>query len=163
MARYGLASHVFVCRNEEYIVVLDVRQDHYFTLEAAKTAALRVALPGWPASASDDGAPAAPVDAIAAQLLERGWLLEEPRESREATPVRTPAPEAELTEAGGPGRSSVKIGPGIVFSFVAASVFAKFARRFAYIERALAAKGRTLDGATLEEMDALWDEAKVKE
>ncbi|WJR74973.1 nucleoside triphosphate pyrophosphohydrolase [Bradyrhizobium sp. NP1] len=40
---------------------------------------------------------------------------------------------------------------------------AKFERRFAYIERALAAKGRTLEGATLEEMDALWNEAKGKE
>ena len=37
---------------------------------------------------------------------------------------------------------------------------AKFERRFAYIERALAAKGRSLDDATLEEMDALWNEAK---
>ncbi|MCC6778227.1 MAG: nucleoside triphosphate pyrophosphohydrolase [Hyphomicrobiales bacterium] len=36
----------------------------------------------------------------------------------------------------------------------------KFEKRFAYIERALAAKGRSLDDATLEEMDALWDEAK---
>ena len=40
---------------------------------------------------------------------------------------------------------------------------AKFERRFGYIERALAARGRSLDGATLEEMDALWDEAKTKE
>src|SRR5246127_1013533 len=40
---------------------------------------------------------------------------------------------------------------------------AKFERRFAYIERSLAAKGRTLDGASLEEMDALWDEAKARE
>ena len=40
---------------------------------------------------------------------------------------------------------------------------AKFERRFAHIERALAAKGRNLDGASLEEMDALWDEAKAKE
>jgi ATP diphosphatase len=38
---------------------------------------------------------------------------------------------------------------------------AKFEKRFAYIERTLAAKGRSLDDATLEEMDALWDEAKV--
>ncbi|SEC05627.1 nucleoside triphosphate pyrophosphohydrolase [Bradyrhizobium erythrophlei] len=38
---------------------------------------------------------------------------------------------------------------------------AKFERRFAYIEKALAAKGRSLDGATLEEMDALWNEAKA--
>ncbi|MBR0801652.1 nucleoside triphosphate pyrophosphohydrolase [Bradyrhizobium jicamae] len=38
---------------------------------------------------------------------------------------------------------------------------AKFERRFAYIEKALAAQGRSLEGATLEEMDALWNEAKV--
>ena len=38
---------------------------------------------------------------------------------------------------------------------------AKFERRFAYIERALAAKGRSLEDATLEEMDALWNEAKA--
>jgi nucleoside triphosphate diphosphatase len=37
---------------------------------------------------------------------------------------------------------------------------AKFERRFAYIEKALAAKGRSLDEASLEEMDALWNEAK---
>ena len=38
----------------------------------------------------------------------------------------------------------------------------KFERRFAYIERALAAKGRSPEDATLAEMDALWDEAKGK-
>jgi ATP diphosphatase len=37
---------------------------------------------------------------------------------------------------------------------------AKFERRFAYIERALAAQGRSLESASLEEMDALWDDAK---
>jgi ATP diphosphatase len=40
---------------------------------------------------------------------------------------------------------------------------AKFERRFAYIERALAAQGRTLDQASLAEMDALWNEAKGQE
>jgi ATP diphosphatase len=40
---------------------------------------------------------------------------------------------------------------------------AKFERRFGYIERALAAKGHALESATLEEMDALWDEAKETE
>jgi ATP diphosphatase len=40
---------------------------------------------------------------------------------------------------------------------------AKFERRFAYIEQALAAKGRTPEVASLEEMDALWNEAKGKE
>jgi ATP diphosphatase len=40
---------------------------------------------------------------------------------------------------------------------------AKFERRFAYIERALESQGRSLDGASLAEMDALWNEAKTKE
>lgn len=40
---------------------------------------------------------------------------------------------------------------------------AKFERRFAYIEHALAVAGRTLNDASLEEMDALWDAAKDAE
>jgi ATP diphosphatase len=40
---------------------------------------------------------------------------------------------------------------------------AKFERRFGYIERALAAQGRSLESASLEEMDALWEEAKGTE
>jgi ATP diphosphatase len=40
---------------------------------------------------------------------------------------------------------------------------AKFERRFAFIEQTLAAQGRSLQGASLAEMDALWDEAKLGE
>ena len=40
---------------------------------------------------------------------------------------------------------------------------AKFERRFAYIERAISAQGRTLEAATLDEMDELWSEAKEGE
>jgi len=43
------------------------------------------------------------------------------------------------------------------------STNAKFARRFAYIERALAADGRTPEDSDLAEMDRLWDEAKAAE
>jgi ATP diphosphatase len=39
----------------------------------------------------------------------------------------------------------------------------KFERRFATIERALAARGKMPKDATLAEMDALWDEAKAAE
>ena len=39
----------------------------------------------------------------------------------------------------------------------------KFERRFAAIEQALAQRGRTPQGSTLAEMDALWDEAKARE
>jgi tetrapyrrole methylase family protein/MazG family protein/ATP diphosphatase len=40
---------------------------------------------------------------------------------------------------------------------------AKFARRFQYIEARLAERGLTPDESDLEEMDALWDEAKAVE
>jgi MazG family protein len=40
---------------------------------------------------------------------------------------------------------------------------AKFVRRFAYIERRLAEQGKSPDSATLDEMDALWVEAKTRE
>ncbi len=40
---------------------------------------------------------------------------------------------------------------------------AKFERRFAYIESKLEERGRALKDATLEEMDALWNEAKGQE
>jgi ATP diphosphatase len=39
---------------------------------------------------------------------------------------------------------------------------AKFTRRFAHIEARLAETGRRPEDATLEEMDALWDEAKAR-
>ncbi len=39
----------------------------------------------------------------------------------------------------------------------------KFERRFAHIEQRLAEGGRTPEGSTLAEMDALWDEAKAHE
>jgi ATP diphosphatase len=39
----------------------------------------------------------------------------------------------------------------------------KFRRRFAHIEQDMAGKGRALSAASLEEMDALWDEAKALE
>jgi nucleoside triphosphate diphosphatase len=40
---------------------------------------------------------------------------------------------------------------------------AKFERRFAFIEEALAARGKSPTQSTLEEMDTLWDAAKVAE
>jgi tetrapyrrole methylase family protein/MazG family protein len=39
----------------------------------------------------------------------------------------------------------------------------KFMRRFQYIEDKIRDKGRSLEGSTLDEMDALWEEAKGKE
>jgi hypothetical protein len=135
MARYGLASHVFVCRDEEYIVVLDLRQDRYFTLEAAKTAALGVEVPGWPAAAPASAVATSVVDEVAVSLQRRGWLLEESGHPKDATPVHNPAAESELVESAGFAQTRIRIGPGMLFSFVAASLFAKLALRFCRFDR----------------------------
>ena len=39
----------------------------------------------------------------------------------------------------------------------------RFLRRFAYVEKKIQGQGRTLSEATLEEMDAFWEEAKRTE
>jgi len=38
----------------------------------------------------------------------------------------------------------------------------KFRKRFGFVEREIKASGKGLDDATLEEMDALWDQAKIQ-
>jgi len=50
--RYLLARHVFVCMQGEHVVFLDIRNDRYFALEAARCAGLGCAVPGWPVPAS---------------------------------------------------------------------------------------------------------------
>lgn len=40
---------------------------------------------------------------------------------------------------------------------------AKFTERFSYIEQKLTEQGKDLAGASLEEMDNLWNEAKLKD
>ena len=143
MARYGLAHHVFVCSSEEYVVVLDLQQDRYFTLDAGRTAALGPVLPGWPtpAAGADPGsnssaAPQLTVDAAAEPLLRQGWLLEVPAAAaKEATPVRAPAPETELLS--GAEHASSRIGARALLTFVLASVLAKLALRFWRFDRVI--------------------------
>jgi len=129
MARYGLAAHVFVCRDEDYIVVLDLKRDRYFALETAKAALLSTLVPGWPATAQQGTAIAgSDPEEVLRPLLRHGWLLEESTDTKAATPVRVPRPEAQLAADGeGPAE---KLGLRTLFAFVVASIFAKAALRF---------------------------------
>jgi hypothetical protein len=135
MARYGLARHVFLCRDEEYIVVLDVKQDRYFALEAAKTAALSAELPGWPVTPAEGSIPNSAIEQAAAPLVRQGWLLQLPADAKDATPTRAPTPETDLlvdTRSVG-----AKLGVRTVVTFLVASIFAKFVLRFWSFERVI--------------------------
>lgn len=150
MAQHGLARHVFVCRDEEYIVVLDLKQDRYFALLATQTAALSLVVPGWPAAAPADPLPESAIAQAVAPLVRQGWLLEGGAESKDATPVRCAIPETELT--GGSDLQRAKLSLRTVVAFVLASLFAKLALRFwrfdRIIRRVAKRKARHADAAS---------------
>jgi Transglutaminase-like superfamily len=169
MARYGLARHVFVCRDEDYIVVLDLKRDRYFALEAAKTAALASALPGWPSAAAQTPPSQSATDAVAAPLLRQGWLLEASACSKDATPAQICGPEAELT--GETAAADPDISWRTVIAFATSSMFAKFALRFWPFERVIrrvadrraahASQGQALDLERARRLVAAFERMRV--
>src|ERR1700737_5644067 len=100
MARYALADHVFVCLKGEHLVLLDLKEDRYWALEAAQTAGLGALVDGWPVRAPDAAQSAAspsPETTSAIEvLLGRGLLTEGIPPGKEATPVTAIVPMREL-------------------------------------------------------------------
>jgi len=152
MARYSLARHVFVCRDEDAIVVLDLRADRYFQLDAPSTTPLAPLLPGWPAgNSADPVAPDAAVEKVAAPLLMKGWLLEGETLGKAAIPVSVAPARAELL--GDIEASPARIDLCATLAFGIASIRAKFAVRLWGLERVIrrvtsrkaAHAGRTVD------------------
>ena len=153
MGRYSLAEHVHVCVNDEHVVLLDLKQDRYWALEAASTAPLSGLVPGWPVKAFD--APVAgssdpeQAEQIAAGLLEQGILTDQATGGKDATPVRIVAPARELLSAD--GYRSARVGAGAARTLLAAALSAKLALRFrpfatvvqGFIDRKRKAGGRT--------------------
>jgi hypothetical protein len=135
VARYSLAKHVFVCRNEDFIVVLDLHEDRYFSLDAGRTAALAAFLSGWPSSNSDPGANSGPtLEEVVEPLVSRGWILEGSA-GKDATPASVTAPHIELQEELGASRP--KIDFRAVLLFCAASIRARVLMRLGSLERAV--------------------------
>ncbi len=91
----------------------------------------------------------------------RAKLLEETRELRDA--LRTDDARRAHDELGDLLFSVVNLGRFLDLDPESAlqSTVSKFARRFAYVEDQLRQRQRTLEEASLEEMDALWEESKA--
>lgn len=135
MTRYALANHVFVCLQDEHVVFLDVRNDRYFSLEAARTSGLGELVCGWPvgAPAALANADAAAASQLAAQLSDKGLLTSELCVGKQATPAGCDPPVEEIyTDAWDES-------PSIDFrkssEFLAAALFATFTLRFVSFER----------------------------
>jgi Transglutaminase-like superfamily len=138
MARYALAEHVFVCLNGEHLVLLDLKEDRYWALEASKTAGLDALVDGWPAKTPDATGGAAALSPESAEAVEvlrsRGLLTDDVSSGKDATPVTATVPLRELVSEAdrAPGR-----GAGSWLTFFAASVLAKIALRTLPFERVI--------------------------
>jgi Transglutaminase-like superfamily len=138
MARYALAQHVFVCVNGEHLVLLDLKKDRYWALEASKTAVLGSLVSGWPVTRSDSDATEDSLSEETTGVIEvlrgRGLLAETIPPGKDATPVSPATPVSELvseteTSPGPPVRSGL--------TFVRASGIAKIVLRTWPFERVI--------------------------
>jgi hypothetical protein len=138
MARYALADHVFVCLNGEHLVLLDLKEDRYWALEAAHTAGLGALVDGWPVRPCDGGQAADPpspeTTAAIEVLLGRGLLTQGIPPGKDATPVTAIVPMRELVSE---TDSSVGARSGSWLKFFTASAVAKFALRTWPFERVI--------------------------
>jgi hypothetical protein len=98
MTPYALASHVFVCLQDEHVVLLDVRNDRYFALEAAKTRGLEVMVRGWPVRAEGKTTSLKDLSnsGVIETLSERGLLTRGRPAGKDATPIQCDAPLDEI-------------------------------------------------------------------
>jgi hypothetical protein len=138
MGRYALADHVFVCLNGEHLVILDLKEDRYWALEAAQTAGLGGLVNGWPVRASDRGRivdPPLPETMTAIEvLLGRGLLTQGISPGKDATPVTAIVPKRELVSESDTSAGS-RLGSWL--TFFTASAFAKLALRTWPFERVI--------------------------
>lgn len=98
MTPYALASHVFVCFQDEHVVFLDVRNDRYFALEAARTRGLEAFVDGWPVRRTEEAGEGESLlnSGVVPLLMARGLLTRWARAGKDATPVRNEMPTEEI-------------------------------------------------------------------
>jgi hypothetical protein len=157
MARYALADHVFVCLNGEHLVLLDLKEDRYWALEAAQTAGLDAQVDGWPvrasAAAQSADSPSPETAGAIEVLLGRGLLAQSIPPGKSATPVTAIIPMRELLS-----ETDAASGPrlGSRLTFFTASALAKLALRAWPFERVIrrARRRKELLGPKASPLDA---------
>jgi hypothetical protein len=156
MARYALAEHVFVCLNGEHLVLLDLKEDRYWALEASKTSGLGAFVAGWPVKPTDVTPSAespTPEMADAIEVLRgRGLLADGVPPGKDATPVAATIPGRELAAE---GSLAAGRGAGSWPCFFAASATAKLALRTWPFERVIrrVKRRKTLVGPKAGQLD----------
>lgn len=96
---YGLAHHAFVCRQEGFFVILDIRRNRYSAIDARRSSALPLWIPGWPlAEQPPCASDIALLGPLVASLQRQGVLVAPAEQGKPATPVTCPSPTRELMD-----------------------------------------------------------------
>jgi hypothetical protein len=137
MLRYALARHVFACRDGEHIVLLDLKQDRYFSLEAAKARRLDELVAGWPAArdgAADEGHSITVSESVARRLAGQGLLTVHSADALQKPATRAAACAQLIVDSyeDRPPRAT-----RAVAAFVAATLTAAAILRWGSLERAV--------------------------
>ena len=137
MTPYALASHVFVCLQDEHVVFLDVRNDRYFALEAAKTRGLEAVVRGWPVRAENSRASLRELSdsGVLEVLAERGLLTKGMCEGKDATPIQC-APPVEEVQADDTAEMH-SIGLLHILRFLRAAIAASLSLKYLPFERVI--------------------------
>jgi len=136
MPRYALASHVFVCLQGEHVIFLDVREDRYFALEAAKTRELGSLVRGWLVAATQAEKVSTPQEdspAVLSLLLQKDLLTEDATAGKDATPVDVTPLKGEFAVEG--HIDSPTVGPLAFCRFLVSAIRASCVLRFCSFER----------------------------
>ena len=96
--QYALAAHAFACLSGRYVIILDLKADRYFALEAARAASLAALVGDWPIGTERAVNPVSPAaQALAADLAQRGLLRASPAAIAGSNRVEVRAATTELT------------------------------------------------------------------
>jgi hypothetical protein len=163
MTPYALASHVFVCFQDEHVVFLDIRHDRYFALEAAKTRGLERLVDGWPVRRADEIGEAGIFheSGVVQILTERGLLTRWARAGKDATPVHCETPLDELYPD---AMSAAPPADGLaLLRFVRAALSASLSLKLLSFERVIQAAHRRRRRAQNAERPAAFDPRRAQD
>lgn len=137
MTPYALANHVFVCLQDEHVVFLDVRNDRYFALEAAKTRGLEAVVRGWPVRAESAAISLKDLSnsGVLDVLAERGLLTNGKLAGKDATPIQCATPVDEIAADDTAERPG--IGPLDALRFSRAAIAASLLLKYMPFERVI--------------------------
>jgi len=122
---------VFLCTRSGFIFILDLKQDRYFALDAAKSRGLSAWVEGWPDRGDDANGAGAALETSSAPLLrgllDKGILSVDRASGKDASPVTVRPAVAQLPGGDLPARDfASQAGPAaclVMTSMVAAVQF----------------------------------------